>query len=129
MTPRRFPWILAAVIDLVLIATFAAVGITNHDGDVASELLRVAWPFVTGAAMGWLVSVAWKAPVAPVRAGVTVWFFTVGCGMILRVATGGGFDWAFLLVAALLLFAFLVGWRGIVAGTAWILAKARRPRT
>lgn len=122
---RRFPWTLAALLDVAVIVGFAAAGISTHSGDILADLLRVAWPFAVGAALGWLVSIAWKAPAAPVRAGATVWFFAVGCGMILRVATGGGFAWSFFLVTALVLLAGIVGWRLLVAGLDRILARRR----
>ena len=56
---------------------------------------------------------------------MTVWFFAAGCGLILRVATGGGFAWTFFLVTALVLFAGIVGWRLVVAGIDRILARRR----
>ncbi len=122
---RRFPWTLAALLDAAVIVGFATTGISTHSGEIIADLLRVVWPFAVGAALGWLVSIAWKAPAAPVRAGVTVWFFAAGCGMILRVATGGGFAWTFFLVTALVLFAGIVGWRLIAAGIDRILARRR----
>jgi len=112
---RRFPWILAAAIDLALIVLFAAIGMVNHHGAVLPGLVIVAWPFVVGAAIGWIVSMAWKAPAGPVRSGIAIWLLAVALGMTLRVLTGGGFAWSFLIVTALVLGAFLVGWRAIVA--------------
>ncbi|MGO1839714.1 MAG: DUF3054 domain-containing protein [Candidatus Microbacterium stercoravium] len=122
---RRFPWILAAAIDLVLIIVFAAIGMANHHGAILPGLVIVAWPFVVGAAIGWLASLAWKAPAKPVRSGLAIWILAVVAGMVLRVATGGGFAWSFFLVTALVLGAFLVGWRAIVALVVRIRAKQR----
>lgn len=121
---RRFPWILAAIIDLVLIVTFAAIGMANHHGEIFPGLLIVAWPFVAGAAIGWLVIRAWKAPARPLRSGIPIWILAAGAGMILRVATGGGFAWSFLIVTVLVLGAFLVGWRAIAA----LVNRARAER-
>jgi len=122
---RRFPWILAAGIDLALIALFAAVGMANHHGAILPGLVIVAWPFVAGAAIGWLVSLAWRAPAKPVRSGLAIWILAVVAGMVLRVVTGGGFAWSFLIVTALVLGAFLVGWRAIVALVVRIRASDR----
>ena len=122
---RRFPGILAAAIDLVLIIVFAAIGMTNHHGSILPGLVIVAWPFVAGAAIGWLASRAWRAPAKPVRSGLVIWILAVVAGMALRVATGGGFAWSFFLVTAFVLGAFLVGWRAIVALVVRIRAKQR----
>jgi len=46
-----------------------------------------------------------------VPGSTTVWPVTVGLGLALRVATGGGFAWAFGLVTFVVLGLFLVGWR------------------
>lgn len=122
-TRARFPWILAAAIDAVLVIVFAAIGMMNHDGGLtAAGLARVAWPFLAGAAIGWLVALAWRRPAAPLRTGAVVWILAVGAGMLLRVATGGGFAVSFLIVAALVLGVFLVGWRAVAA----LVARLRR---
>lgn len=121
---RRFPWILAAIIDLVLIVLFAAIGMANHHGAILPGLLVVAWPFVAGAAIGWLASLAWKAPARPLRSGVPIWLLAAGAGMVLRVLTGGGFAWSFLTVTVLVLGAFLIGWRAIAA----LVIRARADR-
>lgn len=112
---RRHPWI-PALIDLTFIVVFAAVGMSNHEETVnMATLAMVAWPFVAGAAIGWLVCLAWKNPAAPLRTGIPVWILAAGGGMALRVATGGGFAVPFLIVTLLLLAAMLIGWRVIAA--------------
>jgi hypothetical protein len=112
---RRHPWF-PALIDLVLIVVFAAIGMSSHEETVsAATLANVAWPFVVGAAIGGLVSLAWRNPAAPLRTGIPVWILAAGGGMILRVATGGGFAVAFLVVTLIVLAIFLVGWRAIAA--------------
>lgn len=123
----RFPWLLAAVIDLLLVVAFAAIGMANHGEAVLPGLAVVAWPFVAGAAIGWLVSLGWRAPAKPLRTGVPVWVFAVAVGMGLRVLTGGGYATSFLIVTAIVLAVFLVGWRAIAHIVA--LARARRSRT
>ena len=123
---RRFPWILAALIDLVLVTAFAAIGMSSHEEHVGlATLANVAWPFLAGAAIGWLVSLAWKNPAAPLRSGLPVWILAVGGGMVLRVLTGGGFAVPFLIVTLIVLGIFLLGWRGIAALVSRIRSRSR----
>ena len=58
-----------------------------------------------------LLRKAWPLEVGP---GITVWFATVLIGMVLRQSTGQGTAASFVLVAALVLGLFLVGWRALV---------------
>ena len=117
------PWI-AAVIDLVLIVAFAAIGMSSHEESVdALTLATVAWPFVAGGVIGWIVCLAWKNAVAPLRTGVPVWILAAGGGMILRVVTGGGFAVPFLIVTLIVLGVFLLGWRAIAALVSRIRAR------
>ncbi|MEQ7736382.1 DUF3054 domain-containing protein, partial [Escherichia coli] len=47
----------AALADVVLIMLFAAVGRDAHQrGDVVSGVFLTAWPFLAGAAAGWLIT-------------------------------------------------------------------------
>ena len=117
------PWI-AAVIDLVLIVAFAAIGMSSHEESVdALTLATVAWPFVAGGVIGWIVCLAWKNPAAPLRTGIPVWLLAAGGGMILRVVTGGGFAVPFLIVTLIVLGVFLLGWRAIAALVSRIRAR------
>lgn len=122
----RFPWALAAVIDVVLVVAFAAIGMTQHHGGfTAAGLARTAWPFAAALAFGWLVSLAWRAPVSPLRTGAVLWAVTVVGGMILRALTGGGTATSFIVVAAVTLLVFLVGWRAVAALVARLRRRAR----
>lgn len=103
----------AAVLDAALVVVFAAIGRASHHEDVLSGLWITAWPFLAGLAIGWAVSLAWRAPLAPVRTGLPVWALTVTAGMVLRAVSGQGVQVAFVIVAAVVLAVFLVGWRGI----------------
>lgn len=105
----------AIVVDALLVVAFAATGRASHDSDVLSGLAGTAWPFLTGLAVGWLMTRAWRAPLAPVRSGIPIWLWTLVIGMLLRAASGQGTALPFVLVAAGVLFALLVGWRAIVA--------------
>jgi hypothetical protein len=118
------PLIVAFVLDAVLVVVFAALGRVSHDENILAGLWTTSWPFLSALVAGWAVTLAWRAPVAPVRTGLPVWAITVAGGMLLRAASGQGVQPAFVAVAALVLLAFLVGWRLIAA----LIARARRTR-
>ncbi|WP_395244964.1 DUF3054 domain-containing protein [Agromyces sp. MMS24-K17] len=105
----------AAAIDAALVVAFAATGRASHTEDVLAGLWQTAWPFLAGLAVGWVVTFAWRAPSAPVRTGLGVWAATLVIGMLLRAASGQGTALPFVIVAAIVLFASLVGWRSIAA--------------
>ena len=115
---------LALLLDTALVVAFAALGRASHDSDVFGGLWQTAWPFLLGLALGWLLTLAWRAPLAPVRTGLGVWAATVIGGMLLRAASGQGAAPAFIIVATLTLLVLLVGWRVIVA----LVARRRTPR-
>ena len=106
----------SAVLDVVLVVAFAAAGRASHDSAILAGLWQTSWPFLVGLAIGWLVTRAWRAPAAPVRTGLGVWAATLLGGMVRRVASGQGVVVAFVIVAGLVLLAFLVGWRALAAG-------------
>jgi peptidoglycan/LPS O-acetylase OafA/YrhL len=102
----------AFVVDACLVLVFATVGRASHDEglDVAG-VLGVAWPFLGGLAVGWLVARRRGAWPVGLRGGALVWLVTALGGLVLRVLAGGGFAWSFGLVTLLVLGIFLVGWR------------------
>lgn len=126
---RRSPAALALLVDAVLVTVFAAIGRATHDGDVlgpfGSGLATTAWPFLVALLVGWLVSRTWRGPVALVRTGLPVWAVTVILGMVLRAVSGQGVAVAFVIVAAVTLALFLLGWRGI----ARLIGRGRRTAT
>ena len=123
MTARtRRPITLALTLDVVLVIAFAAIGRASHDSDVWAGLWQTAWPFLAGLALGWLVTLAWRAPLAPVRTGLGVWAVTVVGGMLLRAVSGQGTALPFIVVASVTLLIALVGWRVI----ATVVRRARR---
>lgn len=102
----------AAVADLVLILVFAAVGRDAHQrGDVVSGVLLTAWPFLAGAAAGWLAARAWRDPLSVRRSGLAVWLGSLVGGMLLRAVTGQTVVLPFVIVALLSLGVLLVGYR------------------
>ena len=115
---------LAALADVVCVVAFAAVGRASHDEAVLPGLLVTAWPFLGGLGAGWLGTLAWRAPAAPLRTGVGVWVATVVGGMVLRAVSGQGTAFAFVVVATLTLLVLLVGWRAAAS----LVRRARRQR-
>ncbi|MFT4214807.1 MAG: DUF3054 domain-containing protein [Microbacterium sp.] len=110
------PAALSALIDIVLVAAFAASGRASHGDSPLLGLWTTAWPFLTGLGAGWAVARAWRAPIAPWRVGIPVWLVTVAGGMLLRRASSQGTAWPFVVVASVVLFVLLVGWRLIATG-------------
>lgn len=109
----------ALAADAVLVVAFAAIGRASHEsgapGDGGLGLLTTAWPFLAALVLGWLLGLAWRAPLAPLRTGVPVWVVTVVVGMLLRAISGQGTALPFVVVATLTLLATLVGWRLVAA--------------
>ena len=104
----------SAVIDVLCIVIFVAIGRKNHDeGEAAAGIFRVAAPFLIAAVAGWLATQAWKRPLE-LRTGVIVWLTTIMLGMVLRrFVFDEGTATAFIIVATVFLCAFLNGWRAI----------------
>ena len=113
----------SAALDAGAIVLFAAVGRANHDegilGHAGLGLANTVWPFMAGAAIGWVIGKGWTKPCAWRPTGVVVWASTLVGGMLLRVVSGQGIEVSFVIVAGLVLAAFLIGWR-VISG---LLAK------
>lgn len=104
----------AAGADVVVVLVFVVIGRASHqEGDALAGIAVTAWPFLGGLAVGWLVARAWRAPYALVPTGVVVWPATLVGGMLLRVVSGQGTAAAFIVVAAVFLGMFLLGWRAV----------------
>ncbi len=121
------PAVIALLTDAALVTLFAGVGFATHSPEAISAwgIAMTAWPFLVALAVGWVVSVAWRAPLVPLRTGVPVWLVTVGGGMLLRVLLGQGTALPFVIVATATLLALLVGWRLIAAAVRRTRARAR----
>ncbi|GAB4589762.1 DUF3054 domain-containing protein [Nocardia sp. IFM 10818] len=110
-------------VDAVLVVVFCAIGRSSHDEAVLAGLVRTVWPFLTGLLLGWVIAVAVAAGREGMTAakrfdggavwptGVIVWLSTLIGGMLLRVVSGQGTAFSFVLVAATALALFLLGWR------------------
>lgn len=117
----------AVIVDAVLVLVFAVIGRASHDEDPLGFLLT-AWPFLVALVVGH--ALAALVPARPRRPwslgwGVIVWVVTVAGGMLLRIATGDTAETPFLIVAALVLAALLLGWRLI----ALLVRRYRAPRS
>ncbi len=114
----------ACLADLCCVLVFVVIGRANHHaGGSLAGLADTAWPFLIGAVAGMLVTRAWQRPTALVPAGVGVWLGTVAVGMFLRVVSGQGTAFAFILVALAFLGLFQLGWRVAVRRAARLRAK------
>ncbi len=114
--PRSRTIALAFGLDVVLVVLFAVIGRASHAEHLTmAGVWQTAWPFLGGLIAGWLITMAWRAPLAPVRTGLGVWALTLGGGMLLRIVSGQGTAVAFIIVASIVLLVFLFGWRGIAS--------------
>ena len=104
----------AAVADVVLILVFAAIGRDAHARDgIITGVFLTAWPFLAGAAAGWLVTRAWRAPMSLRPAGIGAWLGSLIGGMLLRALTGQTVVVPFVVVALLSLGVLLMGYRAL----------------
>ena len=98
--------------DMAAVAVFVAIGRTVHaHGFSLVGFAATAWPFAAGVATGWFVLTVSHCPGPSLRGGITMCMFTVAIGMTLRVLSGQGTAFAFVLVALGFLGASMVGWR------------------
>ncbi|WP_433712520.1 DUF3054 domain-containing protein [Nocardia sp. CA-084685] len=109
------------VVDALLVILFCAIGRRSHEEAVLTGLLKTVWPFAIGLAIGWVVAAVVASRVKEQAAqfdgttvwstGVLVWLCTLCGGMVLRVISGQGTAFSFIIVAACVLALFLLGWR------------------
>lgn len=107
--------VLAAVLDLVSVVVFAAIGRAAH-GEAWTGALATAWPFLFGCGLGWAIWWAMRRtePVT-LPAGVVVWLSTVAGGMVIRALFGQGTHWSFVLVSLVATAILMLGWRAVAA--------------
>jgi Protein of unknown function (DUF3054) len=108
--------VLAVLADVCFVLAFVVIGRGNHHaGENLAGVASTAWPFLAGLAIGEIATRAWRRPVALVPTGVGVWLAAVAIGQVLRVVSGQGTEFAFVLVSAAFLGLFLLGWRAAAA--------------
>lgn len=114
------------MIDAVCVVVFCTIGRRSHaEGLSVTGIAETAWPFLTGAAVGWLLARGWRLPTAVLPTGVAVWAGTVGVGMLLRKVSSQGVALSFVVVASLVTAVLLLGWRA-AATTATRTRRATR---
>jgi hypothetical protein len=103
---------LGVLADVLCVLAFVVIGRASHqDGESLAGVAGTAWPFLAGLAVGEAATRAWRRPAALVPTGVGVWLATVALGQLLRVIAGPGTDAVFIVVSAVFLGLFLLGWR------------------
>lgn len=104
---------LPALLDVVLVVVFAAVGRRSHaEGLDVTGILRTAAPFLVGTAAGWLLAgITLDSAPRSLAFGAVVVVCTVVVGMLLRRVVGDGTALSFVVVATTVLTALLLGWR------------------
>jgi Protein of unknown function (DUF3054) len=128
-TPRGRAWPTAVLADAVAVLLFVVIGRSNHHESTGWHgVWHTAWPFLLGAALGLALTAYARLTPTTIRAGVRVWVWTVVIGLVVRSASGGGTAPAFVVVAAIVLGVFLVGWRAALTWRTWRLRWRRLTR-
>lgn len=117
---------LTALSDLLAVLVFAFIGRMNHAEGMSIEgVFSTTWPFAIGAATGWALAYLFAhmrddhgfdynfRPERLVPDGVLVWVGAVAIGMTLRHLFHQGVAFSFVIVATIVLGAFLLGWRAV----------------
>ncbi|MDV6207073.1 DUF3054 domain-containing protein [Rhodococcus erythropolis] len=117
------------LIDAILVIVFCAIGRRTHEeANALAGLAKTSWPFLTGLVIGWAATFALYRDkfnaVLLLPTGIVVWLGAVVVGMILRVLSGQGTQFSFIVVATLVLGAFLLGWRALAPLVARIRTKS-----
>jgi hypothetical protein len=108
------PAAIALLIDVTCVAVFCAIGRRSHaEGITIPGVAETAWPFLTGTAVGWVATRAWRRPTSLTPTGLGVWIGTVAVGMLLRKLTSAGTAFSFVVVASVATAILLLGWRGV----------------
>jgi DUF3054 family protein len=116
--------LVAVAADVAAVLLFVVLGRGSHDeGNGLASVLGVAAPFLIGLTAGWLASTTARRRPFAIATGAQVWLATVVVGVLLRwFAWDRGTALSFIVVAALFLGFFVVGWRVV-------LVAASRPRS
>ena len=102
--PSRRAAITAAIVDVVAVIVFVAIGRRNHDeGTTFLNILGVAAPFLIALAGSWFALRTWREPFN--RASfVATWVITVVAGLFLRkIIFDRGIATSFIIVATITL--------------------------
>jgi Protein of unknown function (DUF3054) len=119
-TTRRYAWPIAVGADVLVVLVFATIGRANHhEGVTAGGVWHTAWPFLLGTALGLLVAAITRSDPLSLNTGIRIWLWTLVIGMVVRHTIGGGTPVAFVIVAAIVLAAFFLGWRAALSWQRW----------
>ena len=114
--------ITTAIVDVVAVVVFVAIGRRNHDeGTALSGVLGTAAPFLIALGSSWIGLRTWRDPFN--RASfIATWVITVFVGLLLRrVVFDRGIATAFIIVATITL--------GVLLGLGRKLSKKLSPKT
>ena len=108
--------ITTAIVDVVAVVVFVALGRRNHDeGTALSGVLGVAAPFLIALVASWVGLRTWNEPFTR-RSWVATWAITVIVGLLLRrVVFDRGIATPFIIVAAITI--------GVLLGVGRLLSK------
>ncbi|MFW5416511.1 DUF3054 domain-containing protein [Nocardiopsis sp. CNT-189] len=124
---RFFPVAVAALLDLLSVGAFVAVGRASHaEAASLTGFLGTAWPFAVGLAVGWAAMRAWRHPMRVAWTGVGIWLCTAALGLALRaLLTPDGAPLSFAVVTAVFLGGAMIGWRELSRPFTLVREKAR----
>ena len=108
--------ITTAVVDVVAVVVFVAIGRRNHnEGTALSGVIGVAAPFLIALGISWIGLRTWREPFN--RASlVATWIITVAIGLLLRrLVFDRGIATAFIIVATITL--------GVLLGLGRLLSR------
>jgi len=114
--------ITTAVVDVVAVVVFVAIGRRNHnEGTALSGIIGVAAPFLIALGISWIGLRTWREPFN--RASlVATWIFTVAIGLLLRrLVFDRGIAIAFIIVATITL--------GVLLGLGRLLSRKLSAKT
>ena len=120
--PSRRAAVIAAIVDVVAVVVFVAIGRRNHDeGTALSGVIGVAAPFLIALGASWLVVRTWRGPFN--RASfVATWVITVVAGLFLRkIVFDRGIATSFIIVATITL--------GVLIGLGRLLTRRLTAKT
>ena len=114
--------ITTAIVDVVAVVVFVAIGRRNHDeGTAISGVLSVAAPFLIALGISWIGLRTWREPFNRTSL-IATWVITVFVGLLLRrIVFDRGIATAFIIVATITL--------GVLLGLGRKLSKKLSPKT
>jgi hypothetical protein len=105
---------LAVLFDLLVVVIFVVIGRhAHHHAFSPAGLFRTFWPFAVGCLVGTLLHERTRIMSGVVLSGLFVGTVTVAVGMVLRVLSGQGTAFSFIVVALVFLNALMILWRSL----------------